>query len=488
MARWKKISLGTTVLVAVSAIVMYFCRSALGALLVEATIGDFEANKAPPPPDYARESSWAALPDKDDASDRVPPGLVETSNPARDLVDVFYIHPTGFLKRTHWNASLEQEDDSDIPVSVMLAAQASAFNGCGRVFAPKYRQASIFAFLLPLLVPQQNDAYQALDLAYEDVARAFDYFIEHYSQGRPFIVASHSQGTHHALRLLWEKIDRTPLYSRLIAAYTIGLGVPKDYFERAFHNIVPCNSPTQTGCLITWDTSREGSWFHLPRVHRYPDKWEYAGGKPRFCINPLTWTESEERAPASLHLGALVAKMVPKKVNPDGCAFEGISPAHTWAQCHDGRLWIAEQAHGPFYDWFGVYHNYDINLFWMNLRENARARADTYLRAHGLPGRPRCVVSETASFSACLRSHIFTCLNPDPFLFSRLFSVSTCPLPSATRCCDATTYEHDLRLSSRFAHIPPRYQDNMCRGVSEAHRRRASAPKMPQIRLMSNRP
>ncbi len=388
MARWKKISLGLAVLIAMSAVFACVFRSALGALFIEATIGGFDPAKAPPAPDYARESSWAALPDKDDAADRMPPGLVETPNPARDLVDVFYIHPTGFLKRTNWNASLEQEADSDIPVSVMLAGQASAFNGCGRVYAPKYRQASILAFVLPLLAPQRTDAYQALDLAYEDVARAFDYFIGHYSQGRPFIIAGHSQGTQHALRLLAEKIDRTPLYSRLIAAYTIGLGVPKDYFERVFHDIVPCKSPTQTGCLITWDTSREGSWFHLPRVHRYPDGWESACGKPRFCVNPLTWTASEERAPASLHLGALMGKMVPKEVNPDRCEFDGISHAHTWAQCHDGRLWIAEQPKGPFYDWFGVYHNYDINLFWMNLRENARARAETYLRAHDLLGTP----------------------------------------------------------------------------------------------------
>lgn len=388
MARWKKISLGAAVFVAVSAILLYAFRFALGDLLVASVIGAFDPRKAPPPPDYTRESSWAALPEKDDASDRVPPGLVEAPSPTRDLVDVFYIHPTGFGERTGWNASVEQEDQADIPVSVMLAGQASAFNGCGRVFAPKYRQATVLAFVLPLLAPRRTDAYQALDLAYGDVARAFDYFIGHYSQGRPFIIASHSQGTHHALRLLWEKIDRTPLHSRLIAAYAIGLGVPKDYFERVFHDIVPCSSPTRTGCLITWDTSREGSRFHLPRVHRYPWGWEHAAGKPRFCVNPLTWTVDEKRAPASAHLGALAGRMVPAETNPDRCVMEGISPAHTWTQCHDGRLWIAEQPRGPFHDWFGVYHIYDINLFWMNLRENARVRADAYLRAHGPPGAP----------------------------------------------------------------------------------------------------
>ena len=80
----------------------------------------------------------------------------------------------------------------------MLANQASQFNGCCNVYAPRYREASIFAYL-------KGDAKlreQVLGFAYKDVARAFDYFIENYNGGRPFILASHSQGTHHGERLI----------------------------------------------------------------------------------------------------------------------------------------------------------------------------------------------------------------------------------------------------------------------------------------------
>jgi hypothetical protein len=43
-----------------------------------------------------------------------------------------------------------------------------------------------------------------------------------------FIIASHSQGTHHSIRLLAEEIDGTDLYSRMVGAYIIGGTISKD--------------------------------------------------------------------------------------------------------------------------------------------------------------------------------------------------------------------------------------------------------------------
>ncbi len=382
MKHWKKIILvvfiGTTIAL-VSAVAF---RAPLAGLAIDSTIGPFDPSKSPPPPDYAQQASWVALPGIDDPSDRLPEGWEEEPNPARDKVDVFYIHPTGFAGNSNWNATVGDDTGMGIPVSVMLAGQASVFNGCGQLYAPEYREANLLSFMAPLLAPERTDAYQALDLAYEDVARAFDYFIEHYSKGRPFIIASHSQGTHHALRLLAEKIDRTPLYGRLIAAYAIGYGIPKDYFDRVFHDVVPCESPTQTGCLITWDTVRENIWFHTPRTHRYPDGWEYAGGKPLFCVNPLTWTTRSERVPPSAHKGALLARFVSEEVRPDRLEFVGLTHEFSWTEIREGQLWIAEQT-GFFNDRLGIYHLFDVNLFWGNIRENARERTEAYLSGRG---------------------------------------------------------------------------------------------------------
>ena len=78
----------------------------------------------------------------------------------------------------------------------------------------RYRQANIFAYFRGDEIRKQ-----ALGFAYQDVLRAFQYFLQHRSQGRPFVIASHSQGTHHGTRLLEEVIDGTPLAQRLVAAY-----------------------------------------------------------------------------------------------------------------------------------------------------------------------------------------------------------------------------------------------------------------------------
>lgn len=58
-----------------------------------------------------------------------------------------------------------------------------------RFFAPYYRQAGLSVYELPA---EEREPYLAL--AYEDVCAAFDYYLEHYNEGRPIIVAGFSQG------------------------------------------------------------------------------------------------------------------------------------------------------------------------------------------------------------------------------------------------------------------------------------------------------
>jgi alpha-beta hydrolase superfamily lysophospholipase len=63
-----------------------------------------------------------------------------------------------------------------------------------------------------------------VDLAYADVKAAFQYYLAHYNEGRPIIIAGHSQGTAHATRLLHEFFEHDPkLRRQLVAAYLIGI-------------------------------------------------------------------------------------------------------------------------------------------------------------------------------------------------------------------------------------------------------------------------
>jgi hypothetical protein len=346
---------------------------------------DFDPALSVPPPDYARESAWAALPWKKDESDLIPQGIREVGTQESAAADVFFIHPTGYLRGASWNSPIDLETATEENTKWMLANQASAFNGCCRVYAPRYREASIFAYF------DTENGFRALDLAYQDVQRAFDYFVEHYSQGRPFLITSHSQGTTHAQRLLKEKIDGTALYDRMVAAYIIGGGLPLDVFERNYQRLRPCENAEDLHCVISWDTFGEGGGSRRPSLHWYGSGYEF-GEKPTLCTNPLSWTRGEERAPAALNRGAQLpaGRFLLQFSGVDeanGISYDELAkpqPGHTWAQCRDGTLFVEEQIDNGFSDygdrWSKTYHGLDYALFYMDVRENAKSRSQAYFK------------------------------------------------------------------------------------------------------------
>lgn len=144
----------------------------------------FSSYKAPPAPDYANKESWAVWPGRASPADQIPPGIDGTiaKNPK---ADVFFIHPTTFLANSSWNAKYDEGDFTGTQLDqAVLRYQVSAFNGCCRMYAPRYRQATLSAFLNP-----GADANKSFDLAYSDVVRAFDYYLANANKGRPFILA-----------------------------------------------------------------------------------------------------------------------------------------------------------------------------------------------------------------------------------------------------------------------------------------------------------
>ncbi|SVD89486.1 uncharacterized protein METZ01_LOCUS442340, partial [marine metagenome] len=141
--------------------------------------------------DYSKNASWAALPFMEDEADLFPKGE-ETIDQTQAEVDVFFVHPTGYLKGDHWTDPLEENSATKENTQWMMVNQASVFNGCCSIYAPHYRQASIYSYFGSDELREEVHAF-----VYQDVKTAFKYFIEKFSNGRPFILASHSQGTHH---------------------------------------------------------------------------------------------------------------------------------------------------------------------------------------------------------------------------------------------------------------------------------------------------
>ena len=318
----------------------------------------------PPPttdaPDYSLAVNWLAKPGRSGSSDWLPDGMAANTGPRRAAI--FYIHPTTYLERDRWNAPLVDRGQTAARTALFVRSQASAFNSVAEVWAPRYRQATVGAFLL-----HNSDATQALDLAYRDLLAAFDSFLAAQEPGRPILLAGHSQGALHLARLLRDRRDA--LKGRLVAAYVAGWPLSASADLPAM-GLKPCAAPAEAGCLLSWQSFREPA---NPKM--ILDAWEgtrgYSGGvrqrRDMVCVNPLTGSTGGV-APPSANLGTLI---------PDGTFASAVStPGLVGARCEDGLLIVegAIPSLGPYALPGNNLHVYDYALFWGSIRADAERR------------------------------------------------------------------------------------------------------------------
>ena len=245
-----------------------------------------------------------------------------------------------------------------------MREQASVFSGCCRLYAPRYRQMVLGGYLR---VGASSRA--ATDLAYADVVRAFDHYLANDNKGRPFIIAGHSQGSRLARRLIEERIDGRPVARRMIAAYIPGHWIERAWFAR-LRSVRPCSAATDTGCVVTWSSWEEGRDAARSRrtLGRNTGDRAEATGRDYACTNPLTWSQSTAAAPASANLGGWVhGPRAGARTHPSR---DSLAHAATTARCTSPRsptrAFTAKMLPN------GNFHNYDINLFYMNIRANVR--------------------------------------------------------------------------------------------------------------------
>jgi hypothetical protein len=314
----------------------------------------FDASKIPVAPNYADLDHWAAHPDKTDMADRTPQGLNDEQKTSE--VDVFFLYPTTYTgsKRSekYWNADVNDPKVNKKTDESSILFQASIFNGAGRVYAPRYRQAHLHVFFTK---KDTASAREALDVAYSDVKAAFQYYLEHWNNGRPFIIAGHSQGARHAMLLIRELIENKPLEQQLVAGYIVGWPVQSNFYTQ----LKPCATPEETGCFCSWRT------------------WERKYGLRKafqpevVCTNPLTWNCTEgQYAKKSFNAGAVIKP------------FNTLRPQITDAEVYKGIL-LSTKPKFPGSVLFvrKNYHIGDLNLFYLNVRENAQTRAKVFLQA-----------------------------------------------------------------------------------------------------------
>ena len=295
--------------------------------------------------DYFKESNWAFKSGRDHYEALLPKNLSEELNEDSLKINVFYIHPTTLFYSNRWNSDTS-DFSNDKVIKLCLENQASVFAGICNIYAPYYRQMHIYGYIDTL------NGYLALDLAYNDVLEAFKYFITHINNGNKFIIASHSQGTNHAERLITNYIHpNIVIRENLILTYLIGMPIT-DKFDA----IPICQDSSQLNCFVSWRTFYESS---------YPKNWKIAfrHGYNIKSVNPITWKTDSLPNIVQQHKGILLTD---KRLR-----FRKSLSVYN----HQGMVWVRNPTNLILRSYLGTnYHIADYNLFWFNIRENLKLR------------------------------------------------------------------------------------------------------------------
>jgi len=291
--------------------------------------------------DYADPYNWVSLPS------------IEKE------VDVFYVYPTVSSNK---DGSMDIADDEERALAEgIFDAQASVYETHTNVFAPYYRQMSTAVAAGPDMLATDTGEFKQ---GAADIEGAFEYYITNLNEGRPFIIAGHSQGTMALIELIKNRFgDDENLRDRLVAAYLIGYTVTDEDLEKAGLN--PAQIADDVGVVVTYNTqsvTSAGGPMLMAGAH---------------CINPLSWKTDDTYAPAQEKLGA-------RFYNDTTGEFLREVPGYCDAQINltSGALTTTipegeDLDIGPYSE--GVYHRYDYAFWYRNLEQNVADRINTYL-------------------------------------------------------------------------------------------------------------
>ncbi len=300
----------------------------------------------PKKPDYSRNQSWASKPEK----------LLYP-------VDVFYVYPTIYAEANPINMDIINRPDLQAKAKGLTISQAGVYSNSANLFAPYYRQVS-FKALDPNIDMYSNEYFK---IGADDIFRAFEYYLNYLNTDRPFILASHSQGTMTVISLMRKKFNNSELQKRLIAAYLIGYSLTKDEFD-TYPWLKPANGADDIGVIISYNTQ-------TPFAKNSPVLKEKA-----YCINPLNWKTDETPAAKEQNLGALFFNDFKGTLIKEEKSYVGakINLATGALECLPSNYNDLKIGNFPE----GVLHKFDYAFWYRNLQENVTDRINTYINKH----------------------------------------------------------------------------------------------------------
>lgn len=299
--------------------------------------------------------------------------LVAETDGTKD-VDVFYIYPSNY-NPAEGEPSIGDIDNAGMRQGAqnIFQRQATAFSASCNIYAPYYRQVDAI-FCLNLTTEQEWSLirYQAS----QDLTRALDHYFENWNNGKPFILAGHSQGSENTLALLQDYFHQDDahkeLLQRMVAAYPIGFSVTDEYLAQN-PDIPFATRRNDTGCIVSWNTEGPAN----------KDRHNAVVKPHARSINPIRWVTDDTYVPASENLGSLTSL-------EEGIVEPGIADAQL--DLERGVVVVTAEAAKPFaipavmQDIFGPesYHGQDYGFFYGNLRRNALERIAGWFSRWGL--------------------------------------------------------------------------------------------------------
>ena len=325
----------------------------------------YQTYRPPAQPNYDQPQAWAL---RGATAER---GRLQAA-------DVFFVHPTIYDGGRNWNQPIGEPHADEFLQRVVLPNYAGPFARLGRMFAPRYRSASLFT-----LLNVKDDARAARAFAYDDVDRAFRWFIAHERGDRPIVIVGVEQGGQLAERLIQDVVARDPAISRrFVAGYLIDTGAPADEFGSEAP-IPACRNAEQTHCVVAfrqvWADQSGGDTRLLDRTFVWSGQGDLVGlgGRRLICVNPILGGVGEMRAQRRLNRGAANATGVEWGVRP------AFLPRESSAQCKGGLLHVSRPratSLRPSGSWADRLKEPDFNLFYEDLEVDSERRLAAWLQ------------------------------------------------------------------------------------------------------------
>ncbi len=284
--------------------------------------------------------------------------------------DTFYIYSTMYFGITEGAPDYATLDNDEMLAGIDIehAIKSSVFEESTNLFIPFYRQSSM-KYAAEIFQEDGSIDAALVGMPYGDITAALDYYFKNFNNGRPFIIAGHSQGAA-ILRLVLKKYfkEHPDNYNRMVAAYAIGYSITKDDLAANPH-MKFATGETDTGVIISWHA--EGP----KNVEANAPIPNVIIAKNGIAINPLNWKLDETYASASENLGSIVGdektgKTEIRDINGDAqvCLARGTVVTNAKAVPNE----MTDLA-GPQY-----YHQDDYAIFYNNIKDNVAKRIAAY--------------------------------------------------------------------------------------------------------------